>query len=64
MKMKNATVQEQKFYHAEDVAKILGVSLTSGYRIIKKLNKELEEQGFLTIAGKISRRYFEQKVMM
>lgn len=62
--MNNAVVQEQRFYHAEDVAKILGVSLTSGYRIIKKLNKELEEQGFLVVAGKISKKYFETKVMM
>ncbi len=62
--MKNATIQEQKFYHAEDVAKILGVSLTTGYRIIKKLNDELKEQGKIIIPGKISKRFFNEKVYM
>ncbi|WFD09968.1 transcriptional regulator [Tepidibacter hydrothermalis] len=62
--MKNATVKEQKFYHAEDVAKILGVSLTTGYRIIKKLNDELREQGKIIIPGKISKRFFNEKVYM
>lgn len=62
--MNNAVVQEPMFYKAEDVAKILGISISSSYRIIKRLNKELEEQGFVTIAGKISKRFFEQKVMI
>lgn len=52
------------FYTAKDVSKILGVSETSAYRIIKKLNTELLSKEYIVIPGKISRKYFESKVMM
>lgn len=64
---KNSTQQESsqsKFVTAEEVASIWGISTSTAYRMIRNLNKELEAQGFLTIAGKVSRRYFEQKVCL
>jgi transcriptional antiterminator len=53
---------EPKFLKAADVARILQVSETTAYRIIKKLNDELKQQGKIIVAGKISRKYFEEKV--
>lgn len=53
---------EKKFLDAKEVATILDFSESSAYRIIKKLNEELEAKGKITISGKISRRYFEEKV--
>lgn len=50
-----------KFYKASDVATILDVSETTAYRIIKKLNQELKDQGKITVAGKVSKKYFEEK---
>lgn len=55
---------EPKFLCASDVADILQVSQTTAYRIIKKLNDELQQQGKITTAGKVSRRYFEEKVYL
>ncbi|NMM65511.1 helix-turn-helix domain-containing protein [Clostridium sp. P21] len=52
------------FYTAKDVSKILGISETSAYRIIKKLNNELLSKEYIVIPGKISKKYFESKVMM
>lgn len=49
------------YYSAEDIAEMLGVSKASAYNIIKKLNTELEEKGFLVVSGKISRAYFAEK---
>lgn len=46
---------------ATDVAKILGVSVGHAYKIIKKLNVELEQAGYLVIAGKVPRGYFEKR---
>lgn len=57
-------ILEPKFLTATDVAEILQVSTTSAYRIIKRLNNELEEQGKIVVAGKISRRFFEEKVYL
>lgn len=54
--------KESKFFGAKDIAEILNVSESSAYRIIKKLNAELEGMGKITLSGKISKRYFEEKV--
>lgn len=52
---------ENTFIRAEDVAKELDVSKPYAYKIIKKLNTELEEKGFLTVPGRISRDYFLER---
>lgn len=57
-------VQEQKFLNAGDVAKAMNISKSTAYRVIKQCNDELHKQGFLTIHGKISKRFFEEKVYM
>lgn len=46
------------YYKAEDVMKILGVKQSKAYNIIKKLNDELKEKGFLTVAGRVPKKYF------
>ncbi|QEH70514.1 HTH domain-containing protein [Cellulosilyticum sp. WCF-2] len=56
-------IQEAKrFYTAQDVANLLGVSTTTAYRTIKQLNDGLKAQGFIIVPGKISVRYFNEKV--
>lgn len=52
---------ENMFYKVEDVAVMLGVSKSKAYAIIRNLNKELSEKGFVTIAGKVSKQYFAEK---
>lgn len=49
------------FVHANEVACDFGVSRTKAYEMIKKLNKELEEKGFLTVAGRVSRQYYMER---
>lgn len=44
---------------ATEVAEQLGVSTGYAYRLVRILNTELQEQGFLTVPGKVSRQYFE-----
>ena len=46
---------------ADEIAECLGVSKSSAYKIMHTLNKELKAKGFYTVAGKLSRRYFEEK---
>ena len=53
----------QKLYlTANDVSKYMGISIPTAYKIIRKLNDELKAQGYITVSGKINRRYFELKV--
>ena len=54
-------MDERLMMTATDVAKILGVSVGHAYKIIKKLNAELEQAGYLVIAGKVPRGYFEKR---
>lgn len=51
-----------RFVTAQDVEEELGVSLSYAYKLIRRLNAEREEQGFVTIKGRVSRRYFEERI--
>lgn len=55
---------EKKFLTAADVAEILNVSRSTAYRIIRKLNDELNKAGKITVAGKISARYFYENTYL
>ncbi len=46
---------------ADEVAEALGISMSHAYKIVRLLNKDLESKGFITVAGRVSRRYFEEK---
>ena len=50
------------FIRASEVAKELEVSNATAYKIVKELNNELKNKGFLTISGRVSREYFESKI--
>ena len=50
------------FVRAGDIAKEMGVSEAMGYKIIRNLNNELKEQGFVTVQGRLSRQYFEERI--
>lgn len=53
---------ENKIYiTASELADMLGISVGHAYKIIRRLNEELKKDGFLVIAGKIPRRYFEKR---
>ena len=46
------------FMNVDDVAAELGVSKSYAYKVVQKLNQELKNMGFLTIAGRINKQYF------
>lgn len=50
---------KETFYFVEDVMKMLGLSRSKAYSIIKQFNSELEEQGYFTVPGRVNRRYFD-----
>ena len=52
---------EQSFMRDDEVAKELGVSKSYAYKIVQKLNRELKEKGYLTISGRVNRKYFQEK---
>ena len=55
-------MNENSFMRVDDVAKELGISKSYAYKIVQKLNAELREKGYLTIYGRVNRRYFMEKL--
>ena len=51
-----------QFMRADEVAKELGISRSYAYKLIRQLNQELKERGFLTIAGRINRDYLRERL--
>jgi len=49
------------YYTAMEVAKMLGVSRAKGYKIVRELNEELTKKGYIVIAGKIPKKFLEEK---
>ena len=54
-------MEQSIFISAQEVADMLGISKSKAYRIVRELNEELETKGFITVAGKVSRKFFEEK---
>ena len=50
------------FMRVDEVAKVLDVSESYAYKIIKKLNKELAEKGKIVVSGRVNRKYFHQRI--
>lgn len=50
------------FIRVDEVAEELDVSKAYAYKIIRQLNDELSAKGFITVAGRISRQYFNERI--
>ena len=46
----------------EDVAKELDCSKSYAYKIVKTMNKELAVKGYITMAGRVPRAFWEKKM--
>lgn len=53
---------QNKFIRVDEVAKELDVSKPYAYKLIRQLNDELKEKGFITIAGRVNRQYFHERL--
>lgn len=56
--------EKSKFLDVHEVAQTIGCSESHAYKIIKALNADLKAKGMITKAGRISRRYFEERTYL
>jgi hypothetical protein len=49
------------YYTVKDIQRILGISSSKAYSVIRGLNNELKAKGYITIAGKVSKKFFNEK---
>ena len=45
----------------DEVMKAAGIGKNTAYRIIRKLNAEMEAMGKLTFSGRVNRKFFENR---
>ncbi|MBE6016692.1 MAG: transcriptional regulator [Lachnospiraceae bacterium] len=45
----------------KEVMSLLGIGRTQAYKYIAELNQELEEKGYLTVKGKVPKKYLEKR---
>lgn len=55
-------MESKRFLNVNDVADYLDISVPTAYKIIRRLNDELNKMGYLTASGRVSKIFFEQKV--
>jgi len=46
---------------ARDISDELGISVSQAYKIVRTLNRELAEKGFIVVSGKVPRAYWNTK---
>lgn len=54
--------QKTKYMRVDEVMQVLEVSESRAYKIIRELNTELKKQGKITTAGRVSRKYLEERL--
>lgn len=52
---------EDYYMTVDEVAEALKISKSFAYKVIRKMNAELKEQGFFTMAGKVNKQFFLEK---
>lgn len=52
---------ESNFMKVDEVAKELDVSKSYAYKLVQRLNAELEKLGYYTVSGKVNRQFFMEK---
>jgi len=55
-------MSERNFMTADDVAAELNISQSLAYKIIRELNAELRQKGYLTVNGRVNTNYFRKKL--
>ena len=50
------------FMRVDEVAEELGVSKPCAYKLVQRLNGELRQKNYITIARRNSRQYFQERV--
>lgn len=53
---------EKSFMTVDEVAEELKVSKSYAYKVVRELNAEMQELGYLTVSGRVSTNFFRKKL--
>lgn len=55
-------MEKRPYMDVREVKEAIGCGEGLAYKIIRDMNAELKEKGYLVISGKVSRVYFQEKI--
>ena len=55
-------MENKRFLTVQEVMEMLEVSLSNAYKLIRRLNVEVETEGFVRRKGYVSKQYFMEKI--
>ena len=54
-------MNNKMYMNAEEVAEALGISVAFAYKIMRELNAELKQKGYIVVSGRVNRQYFLER---
>lgn len=54
-------MEHRNFMTVDEVAQELGISKSYAYKIVQRLNSELDSKDYITISGRVNRQYFWER---
>ena len=54
-------MKDKMFVTAKDIAEDLEISIDLAYKIIRQMNGELKEKGYMVVRGRTSKAYYDEK---
>ncbi len=54
-------MEHRNFMTVDEVAQELGISKSYAYKIVQRLNSELDSKDYITISGRVNRQYFLER---
>ena len=64
MKSGGNKMDRSVFMDMQEVKEVMGLSERGAYRLIQKLNEDMQAAGFLAVRGRVNRRYFEDRLYL
>lgn len=52
----------QYYLDVKEIMKLTKMKQGYAYKVIRELNKELEEKGYMTVRGRVPRKYFIERM--
>ena len=55
-------MENKNFMTVDEVAQGLNVSKSYAYKVVRELNAELKQLGYLTVTGRVNTNFFRKKL--
>lgn len=55
-------MEKRTFMTVDEVAKELNVSKSYAYKVVRELNDEMKQMGYLTVTGRVNTNFFQKKL--